>query len=163
MVVENGSYVRQILIVRQDQQTFEIAKKGKPMKIYFSQLLSLLVLAMKTNATNVDHKKIVNPHNFKYMRNPGSHVCSPNNGSDVFLLVYIHSAPGNFKSRLVIRETWSQKLFLKSNIIRVVFMMGQSMDEHQNSLLDMEYDRFSDIVQEDFHDSYRNLTYKGEY
>jgi hypothetical protein len=125
-------------------------------------IVLVLLIKSKTDVTvNADRARITNPHDFNYIRNPGAHVCSPNHGSDIFLLVYVHSAPANLKNRLAIRESWSQKCLFKPGTMRVVFMMGKADGEKQNSLLDLEYDTFGDIIQEDFYDSYRNLTYKG--
>ncbi len=130
------------------------------MKVGFHVFLQFIIL-IEIDAANVNFGKIINPHEFKYIRNPGSQICSDNKGSNIFLLVYVHTAPSNFKNRLAIRETWSQKTLFKANMMRVVFMMGKNMDDTLNSLLDLEYELFNDIIQEDFHDSYRNLTYKG--
>jgi len=100
-----------------------------------------------------------NPHPFRYVINPTS-VCS----GDIFLLVYVHSAPGHFKQRMAIRETWGSARNFPDSVIKVIFLCGiVPTDEGgliQEALL-LEADTYGDIVQEDFIDSYRNLTYKG--
>jgi beta-1,3-galactosyltransferase 1 len=59
----------------------------------------------------------------------------------------------------MIRETWANRaMFTK---MRAVFMMGQSANDKINDLLKIENDLYGDIVQENFIDTYRNLTYKG--
>ena len=98
--------------------------------------------------------KIVNFHNFNYTLNPHEYIC---NDEDIFLLVYVHSAPQNFKRRIAVRETWSNVF----KDMRVVFMVGDTEDKALKSLLKYEYSLYMDLVQQNFIDSYRNLTYKG--
>ena len=100
--------------------------------------------------------KIVNKHDFVYGLNPEHRIC----GSDsIFLLVYVHSAPGNFKRRLSLRETWARRSMFRD--MRLVFMMGTVSDAKINEHLLLENGLYKDIVSEDFVDSYKNLTYKG--
>ena len=73
------------------------------------------------------HTKIINPHNFNYILNPGEHVCGKNKGTDLFLLAYVHTSPGNFKRRLAIRETWSKQNIFKQ--VRLLFMMGYNPND----------------------------------
>ncbi len=119
--------------------------------------LTSLYKTTTTKIENIAEDTIVNPHNFNYILNPGDNVCGKNNGKDLFLLVYVHSSPNNFKRRLAIRETWSNMY----KPMRILFMMGHIPDENLTSLLNYEYSLYGDIVQEDFYDCYRNLTYKG--
>ena len=101
-----------------------------------------------------DH--IVNRHDFNYVLNPEYEICK---SDDLFLLVYVHTAPANFKRRLSIRETWAKRSMFRD--MRIVFMMGSTNDNKVNGLLKLEYGLYKDIVQEDFIDAYKNLTYKG--
>ncbi len=73
--------------------------------------------------------------------------CKP----EVDFLVLIHSAPANFELRKAVRETWTAEA-------KAVFLMGQS-DRFQDKVLE-EHEKFNDIVQATFQDSYRNMTYK---
>jgi len=91
------------------------------------------------------------------INSPG--VCS---SQDVYILAYVHTAPDHYKRRVVIRQTWGDS----SNydvVIRVVFVMGWTAgsDHDVQRALEFEAAQYGDIVQEDFHDTYRNLTYKG--
>jgi beta-1,3-galactosyltransferase 1 len=99
----------------------------------------------------------VNPHDFHYIINP-TKVCADN---DIFLLTYVHSAPAHYKRRMVIRETWGHPRNNPDIKIRVVFILGFSDDKNLQDAVHMESDMYGDIVQEDFLDSYRNLTYKA--
>ncbi len=103
-----------------------------------------------------DH--IVNPHNFSYIHNPGYSVCN-NSISPVYIVVYVHSGPANYQRRMVIRETWSTQILFPD--LRLVFMIGKTLDQSLMKAIEYENEIYQDIVQEDFIDSYKNLTYKG--
>ena len=110
--------------------------------------------------TNPYHPRdhIVNPHNFSYVINPGYSVCSTSN-SPVYVLVYVHSGPTNYKRRVVLRETWATQTLFPD--LRLVFMIGKALDENIMKAIQYENEIYQDIIQEDFIDSYKNLTYKG--
>jgi hypothetical protein len=99
---------------------------------------------------------IINSHNYTYIFNPGKNICHNQN---VKILIYIHSSPKNFKNRQFVRETWSNRVLFPN--IRTVFMMGLTNDLNVNNLLKYEYGEYGDIVQENFLDTYRNLTLKA--
>jgi beta-1,3-galactosyltransferase 1 len=105
---------------------------------------------------------VAKPHPFKYVIN-SPNIC----GKDqVFIMVYIHTAPDHYKRRMVIRRTWG-KTEQYSVPLRVVFVMGlaklgkNSSDSEAEQALLFESEQYGDIVQEDFLDSYHNLTHKG--
>lgn len=101
--------------------------------------------------------KIVNPHSFSYIHNP-VYLCR---SDTVRFLVYIHSSPNNLKKRQAIRQTWGQPALLLLYKASMVFILGRASNPSVQELVDMEAAQYGDIVQEDFVDSYRNLTYKG--
>jgi hypothetical protein len=103
----------------------------------------------------VPQNHIVNPHKFNYILNPGSTMCQDN----VYVIVYVHSAPAYYQRRILIRETWATRHLFPD--IRLVFMLGQTTDDKIMQAIKYENDLYQDIVQEDFLDSYRNLSYKG--
>lgn len=104
-------------------------------------------------------KEIVNAHNFSYTLNPGFQICGKLHSEEVFVLIYVHTSPKNYKRRLSIRETWARRSMFRD--IRLVFMMGKTEDKSINETIQLESNIYGDIVQEDFVDSYKNLTYKG--
>ena len=63
----------------------------------------------------------------------------------------IHSAPENLKYRTAIRKTWGKEL-------KRVFVLGQS--SKYDDQIKEEYEKFGDILQFNFVDAYRNMTYK---
>ena len=105
------------------------------------------------------YKKLVNIHNYSYILNPEYKICGENNGSDVLLMTFVPISVGRFSNRNLIRRTWANTELNRN--MRVVFLIGKSSSEKLNTLIKLEYSIYGDIVQEDFLDDYRNLTYKG--
>ena len=115
------------------------------------------VFISEVNDIETIHNKIVNRHDFEFILNPEYKICK---SESLFLLIYVHSAPGNLKRRLSIRETWAKRSMFRD--IRIVFMMGSDNDLKMNNLVKLENSVYSDIVQENYLDSYKNLTYTGK-
>ena len=104
------------------------------------------------------HQNVPNPHDFEYLLNVET-MCS---NKDVFLIIYVHTAPAHYKRRMVIRQTWGNPKYFPDVVIRLVFVMGRvEGDKNAQDALVFEHEQYRDIVQEDFLDSYKNLTYKG--
>ncbi|BFZ10801.1 hypothetical protein BsWGS_13840 [Bradybaena similaris] len=108
------------------------------------------------NNFNTTKYAYVNSNNFEYIHNP-SHICEGN----ITFLVYIHSAPENLKKRQAVRETWGHPKLLSLYNAALMFVLGRVPDPTIQNLIDMESAQYGDILQENFIDSYRNLTYKG--
>lgn len=125
-------------------------------KIFLFCFLIPFVCALEANS-NIN-KFVVNPHKFKYILNPEHTLCN-SSGNNVSLLVYVHSAPNHFKHRQALRDTWLRRSMFSK--IRIVFMMGMPVENHIQELIRLEFDLFRDLVQENFCDTYKNLTYKG--
>ncbi|KAI0207186.1 Lactosylceramide 1,3-N-acetyl-beta-D-glucosaminyltransferase [Lamellibrachia satsuma] len=128
------------------------------MKVNMSGLQNIIHSANKSqHSVERLPLNVANPHPFRYLLNT-QHACDD---KDIFVLVYVHTAPSHHKRRSVIRQTWGSRKYYTEKI-KVVFVMGRTNDglEVQNAL-EYESDVYRDIVQEDFLDSYHNLTYKG--
>ncbi len=72
------------------------------------------------------------------------------------ILILIHSAPSNWRKRNVIRETWGQD----DPRARVLFLLGAVNSNSLQHKLEQENNFFQDMVQGNFVDAYRNMTYK---
>ncbi|CAG2204592.1 unnamed protein product [Mytilus edulis] len=81
-------------------------------------------------------------------------------GKNVFLLVFIHMAPDNFAGRNLIRSTTGTILSFHSKRIERVFVLGKTENTTLQQEIELESKRYMDIIQGNFIDSYRNLTYK---
>jgi hypothetical protein len=75
--------------------------------------------------------------------------------------VYVHTAPSHFKHRSIIRQTWGSARHYPDAEVRVVFVMGLDETGGTQPAVAFESAQYGDIVQEDFRDTYRNLTYKA--
>ncbi|KAK2140042.1 hypothetical protein NP493_6017g00012 [Ridgeia piscesae] len=65
----------------------------------------------------IDPQNIVNPHPFTFVLNNET-MCGTDSGSDVFLFIYVHSAPENAARRNLIRATWgNRKFYAHKNIV----------------------------------------------
>lgn len=80
---------------------------------------------------------------------------------DKYLVIYIHSGPDHAERRRVIRNTWASVDILKKHQVKLVFVMGQVPDENLQVAIETESELYKDIIQGNFTDTYRNLTYKA--
>ncbi|GAA6226210.1 lactosylceramide 1,3-N-acetyl-beta-D-glucosaminyltransferase A-like [Lates japonicus] len=107
--------------------------------------------------------------NYSYLINhPGK--CGSTDGKgwdDVLLLLFVKSSPHNFERRQAIRDTWGNESFLWSELgasVRVVFALGVHPDVRlrsrvQTALL-QEDQAYGDLIQQNFVDTFHNLTTK---
>ena len=80
-----------------------------------------------------------------------------NNGK-IDLLMLVTSAAYNFDHRKVIRNTWANNTQFPNT--KAVFIVGDAHNTTINLRLVEEFKLYGDIVQEDFIDTYNNLTIK---
>ena len=116
------------------------------------------------NTNNGNNHTLPNPHEFVYLHNPDERVCEPRSAKALDLVAIVPSALENFDNRLTIRNTWANRLLFPQ--LRLVFLLGTlASNDSANSFgllerLRDEASLFNDIVQEDFVDSYKNLSLK---
>ncbi|XP_036059928.1 lactosylceramide 1,3-N-acetyl-beta-D-glucosaminyltransferase [Onychomys torridus] len=85
---------------------------------------------------------------------------------DVLLLLFIKTAPANYDRRSTIRKTWGSENYVQSQLnanIKILFALGTPAppkgEELQKRLI-WEAQVYKDIIQQDFVDSFYNLTLK---
>lgn len=100
-----------------------------------------------------DYEKLIDLENFEYLMNPKTckDLVKPPT-----VVVLIHSAPDNFHKRQTIRDTWGKY----NSRTFVLFMLGNVNSSTLQHKLEIENQIHGDMVQGNFHDSYRNITYK---
>ena len=76
------------------------------------------------------------------------------------ILIYIFSAVKNIDQRLAIRASWGDSTVLKG-VAKIIYIIGRTSDMDTQKLVEDESNRFKDIVQGDFEDSYFNLPNKS--
>lgn len=86
---------------------------------------------------------------------------------DILLLLFVKSSPENADRRLVIRETWGNEEYIRANLnvnVKVMFALGVHPEEQERGevqkLLDTESGSYRDLIQQDFMDTFHNLTSK---
>lgn len=104
----------------------------------------------------VPENQLLDLNNFNFLKNC-SHICKKENP---YLVAFIHSAPANFMKRKVIRDTWASPKICSQLKLKVIFILGLTNNTETEDRIDNEYYKYNDIVQGNFIDSYKNLTYK---
>lgn len=74
------------------------------------------------------------------------------------LVVLVHSAPDNLHKRTVIRETWGSRRHDTRTFL--LFLLGAVNSTNLQDKLELESKVHGDLLQGNFEDSYRNMTYK---
>jgi hypothetical protein len=102
-----------------------------------------------------DFSKLIDLTDFQFTINQKS--CGEQPPNQPLLLILVHSAPDNWRKRRVIRETWGT-----SDVrTRLIFLLGAvNTTTNLQFRIEKESHFHGDIVQGNFYDTYRNLTYK---
>ncbi|XP_078661225.1 beta-1,3-galactosyltransferase 1-like [Branchiostoma floridae x Branchiostoma belcheri] len=99
----------------------------------------------------------INPHPYHFtLEHPDK--CK---NQDVFLLIIVTTSPKNYIQRQDIRRTWANESNIAGVVIKRVFAVGQPFDPAVQQDLEQENAAHDDIIQENFLDSYRNLSRKS--
>ena len=99
--------------------------------------------------------KPINMFNYTYLK-----LCENKCSNNLKLLFVIKSALTHFEQRQAIRQTWGNQRRFSDVEIRRVFLLGTGFDPDIQRQIDLEDKMYSDIVQADFVDDYRNNTLK---
>lgn len=85
---------------------------------------------------------------------------------DVLLLLFVKTAPENYEQRSAIRKTWGNEQYVRSQLnanVKTLFALGtpnpRKGEDLQRKLV-REDQKYGDIIQQDFVDSFYNLTLK---
>ncbi|XP_069775722.1 beta-1,3-galactosyltransferase 9 [Narcine bancroftii] len=81
-------------------------------------------------------------------------------GHPVFLLVWVVSKPAHQEQRQAIRATWGLAGQVRGRRVRTLFALGLPATPQESQLIDQEAQRYGDVVQGRFADTYLNLTLK---
>lgn len=119
---------------------------------------SLLLNRLMTSSVG----KLLNLENFRYVIN--NDVCSDQYDDDNLVILLVTSYSGDVEKRSAVRRAYPSKLLAKFGVRRVFLL--SLIDEKKNynhvsqSAIQDENRRFHDIIQGNFIEDYRNLTYK---
>lgn len=102
-----------------------------------------------------DAEQLIDLHNFAYL------MVQPQCEAHVQVLILVHTAPRNAEKRSLIRQTWGMPQMTQgTSPLRVVFLLGAATAQQLQRELELENARYADMVQGNFQDAYRNMTYK---
>lgn len=107
---------------------------------------------------DMDYSFISNEHNFQYLISEPE-TCQQE--GSIFLLVVVCVSPANTLQRQTIRETWGSIVREENSFVKLVFLLGNPHNASLQTEILIESAQHQDIVQEDFIDSYRNLSIKS--
>lgn len=107
--------------------------------------------------TEADLKdEFANLHKYKFILN-NEYACN----GDVLIVILIHSDPRKIDERKSIRESWGSVRFYSGANMVPLFLLARVNDDTLQKQLVLESKVYLDIIQGNFIDSYRNLTYKS--
>ena len=78
-----------------------------------------------------------------------------------YLMIYVHSDPANVERRRTVRTTWASREILDKYNAKLLFLTGLVATGDTEAALENENVLHKDILQGNFTDTYRNLTYKA--
>ncbi|XP_002941819.1 beta-1,3-galactosyltransferase 2 [Xenopus tropicalis] len=81
-------------------------------------------------------------------------------GEAPFLVLLIPSMPQDVLVRDALRKTWANESLIPGISIKRIFLLGRSFVNDIEISVEQESSTFHDIIQQDFLDTYRNLTVK---
>ena len=111
-----------------------------------------------------NNSQIFNPqqrNEFSFLIN-NPNMCS--NYLGLKYLVYVHSTANHFKERHVLRTTWLNEVLLRSRGIARMFLLGRHDGKDARDVMELllaENEIYGDLIQGDFHESYRNISLKA--
>uniref|UniRef100_A0A8R1TSR9 Hexosyltransferase n=1 Tax=Onchocerca volvulus TaxID=6282 RepID=A0A8R1TSR9_ONCVO len=79
---------------------------------------------------------------------------------DLLLLIVAITATEQREHRNLIRKTWGDVKLYKNFKTAVLFPLGRTSDLEMMTLIQKEQQKYGDIIQQDFLDTYKNLTLK---
>lgn len=100
-----------------------------------------------------DFSHLIDLENFEYLIN---HPTCKERKKRPLVVVLVHSAPENYHKRTIIRETWGAK----DARALLFFIIGAVNSTNLQDKIDLEDKVHEDVVQGNFRDAYRNMTYK---
>ena len=80
--------------------------------------------------------------------------------SNMFLVIFVPSAPQSFQKRNLTRTTWGSVKSIGGKRVETIYVLGRTNSSEVQQDINAESRKFGDILQVDFIDSYNNLTLK---
>jgi hypothetical protein len=132
-----------------------------------SFLILILILYINIKINSIKRKDLskttLNPEfktNLQIKLEPRTGLCE---FKSKFILIYMFTSAKSFTKRQLSRDTWGNNSKSLNNLFnfQLVFILGNQLDETINNQLLLEQAKYNDLIQGNFIDSYRNLSYKS--
>jgi hypothetical protein len=144
------------------QDTLNIKNTGSRTSSYNDKKIRYLEskeLANKNDKSRFYLKRnFFHPNKVKIISNTWN-LCTSENGADLDLFVFLWTRVSSFKLRETIRRTWASRTSFPN--INVGFILGLSSNPVDNMNVAKEIESYGDIIQGDFIDSYKNISFKS--
>ncbi|VDI24018.1 Hypothetical predicted protein [Mytilus galloprovincialis] len=109
---------------------------------------------------NVSSEKLMDPLIHKHQYQTLLHIGKECKRKNNIILVLIYSATTKSDGRQIIRNTFGTITNFANRDIEYIFVLGQTTNDTLQRKIEKESVRYLDIIQGNFIDSYKNLTYK---
>ena len=149
-----GLFITFYVLYTKNLTEFSLKPKSKKIPI-LNQNNTTQIKSQPTIANAIS----LNYFNYSYLINTNKDYCGQDNGKDLLFIAFVPLSPKSFEKRDLIRSTWANKTYLKSKA-KVIFLSGKSNESLVNLQIKNESLKYADIVQNDFMDTYYNLTIK---
>ncbi|XP_060078865.1 beta-1,3-galactosyltransferase brn-like [Ylistrum balloti] len=160
---EPSEYVR-TLYIRHDVKTTSATTLPPTYKVLpfreFRYPLDINFTELINNISSKGYTDIapINVYPFTFAE-PTERICG--SVDQIFLLLMIKSAPGNFDQRQAVRETWANKSHFENYNIRHTFLLARTMNKSIQERLSLEKKMNHDILEFSYIDGYYNNTFKS--
>ncbi|CAG9762272.1 unnamed protein product [Ceutorhynchus assimilis] len=149
----------------------QIEMRGRAIpKLFFLFCLLVFLVILFLTMLNVEEAEVPG-WEFNVSRNLNHYIhrealtatMMPQNFCDnpSLLVIMCISSPSGFEARRAIRKTWGLEKSIMGHNVSIYFLLGQTTDIDVQSKIKNESLEYKDIVQEDFYDTYNNLSVKS--
>ncbi|CAM1296280.1 Uncharacterised protein r2_g557 [Pycnogonum litorale] len=101
----------------------------------------------------LNQSNYINWNTFTFIASP-SDICDE---VEPFVIVFVSSHPSHKEARRILRRVYNRSVY--GNIIRVVFVHGWIFNRTLQSSVEEESKQYGDIIQGNFEDSYKSISY----
>lgn len=156
--IYNKSRVNNTIGLKRLEELYKTAFNVTPGKVKKSERFGIKDIFADCN-------EVTNEHEFNFVIKPNIPECVGNaGGKKILVLAVVMISASFFEKRQVIRSTWANTQLLDDPLydLRVIFAVGWWRNETSgvNEKIRKEAERFNDILQEDYLESYYNITIK---
>ncbi|TGZ61378.1 hypothetical protein CRM22_008020 [Opisthorchis felineus] len=130
-----------------------------PQQFAFPMSVDLLALICKFRQGHSLETELLNDRDFPFLINQPE-LCTDIESAELDLILLIRTECKHRVRRNIIRRLWANNSCWGEIRVKHVFLLGKVEQKQHMSGVEREARQYRDIVQQDFFDTYRNITYK---